>query len=211
VSRIALITVLWVAAGCGGGPSEVAVRNRVFYDWPSGGAASGQAGDFEQRYPPLDLSGMPPALEYVGVTVVRGGVHLSRPFDWHIREARNDPGRAFVQYISPRALSFAIYERSDAPDDLWRDVMSRYESDAASVGAKVVGHGVPVATSKGQGRAFSIERKVDSGKRGFMGYSREILLRGEHRVVLVQIVRQRPDLADVDDELMRVVSTLEVL
>jgi len=154
---------------------------------------------------------MPPALEYVGVTIVRGGVHLSRPIDWHIREARNDPGRAFIQYISPRALSFAIYERSDSDSDLWRDVMSRYENDAASVGAKIVGHGVPVATWKGQGRAYSVERKADSTKRGFVGYSREVLLRGEHRVVLVQIVRQRPDLSDIDDELMRVMSTLEVL
>jgi hypothetical protein len=153
----------------------------------------------------------PPAPEYVGVTVLRGGVHLSRPSDWHIREANNDPGRAFIQYISPRALSFALYERSDSPVDPWRDVMSRYEVDVSSVGAKITGRGVPVATWKGEGRAYSVERKVDSAKRAFVGYSREVLLRGEHRVVLVQIVRQRGALADIDDELMRVVSTLEVL
>jgi hypothetical protein len=211
-ANVKMSLVCCLAVGCGSGTPEVAAQNRVFYDWPSGGAAASAFGtEFEQRYPPLDFAGMPPRPEYIGVTVLRGGVHLSRPNDWHIREARNDPGRAFIQYISPRALSFALYERSDSPDDPWRDVMSRYENDVSSVGAKVTGRGVPVATWKGEGRAYSVERKVDSAKRAFVGYSREILLRGEHRVVLVQIVRQRGDLADIDDELMRVMSTLEVL
>jgi hypothetical protein len=205
-----LVALVFVAA-CGGGAPEIATKNKTFYDWPSGAAAGAFGSEFEQRYPPLDAAAMPPKLEYIGVTVVRGGVHLSRPFDWRIREGSNDPGRAFIQYISPRAWSFAIYERSDSPADAWRDVMSRYESDVASVGAKITGRGLPIATYIGQGRAYSVERKVDSSKRAFFGYSREILLRGEHRVVLVQVVRQRGEIADIDDELMRVITTLEVL
>jgi hypothetical protein len=202
---------LAAATACGGGAPEIATKNKTFYDWPSGAAAGAFGSEFEQRYPPLDAAAMPPQLEYIGVTIVRGGVHLSRPFDWHIREGSNDPGRAFIQYISPRAISFAVYERSDSPRDPWRDVMARYESDCASVGAKITGKGLPIATYIGQGRVYSVERKVDSAKRAFFGYSREILLRGEHRVVLVQVVRQRGDLADIDDELMRVINTLEAL
>ncbi len=202
-----------LAVGCGGGAPEIASQNKTFYDFPSAGAAGAQefGGEYEQKYPRLDLVGLPSQPEYVGVTVLRGGVHLSRPKDWRIREASNEPGRAFIQYISPRAISFAIYERSDSPTDLWRNVMSRYERDAASVGAKLTGRGVPYATWIGQGRAYSIERSADSSKRPFVGYSREILLRGDSRVVLVQIVRQRAELSDVDQELLRVVSTLEVL
>jgi hypothetical protein len=75
-------------------------------DWPRAGA------QYEQRYPPLDFAAGDAA--YLGVTVVRGGVRLSRPKSWALREASNEPGRAFIQYISPSAYSFAIYERPDA-------------------------------------------------------------------------------------------------
>jgi hypothetical protein len=206
-----LLSLVSLAVGCGGGAPEIATQNRVFYDWPSGAAASGFGSDYEKAYPRLDLSGIPSQLEYMGVTIVRGGVHLSRPKDWHIREARNDPGRAFIQYISPRALSFAIYEMPDSPSEPWREIESHFESDVASVGAKITGRGIPMATWIGQGRAYSVQRKVDSAKRAFTGYSREMLLRGEHRVVLVQIVQQRGELADIDQELLRVISTLEVI
>src|SRR5262245_4221701 len=104
-------------AGCGGAP-ESAAKNRTFYDWSvaSGGASAGQ---FEQRYPRLDFGEKPPNPEYIGVTIVRQGVHLSRPRNWMIREASNEPGRSFIQYTSPKAYSFGIYERPDSPTDLW--------------------------------------------------------------------------------------------
>jgi hypothetical protein len=201
--------VACVLLGCGGGVPEIASKNRTFYDF--GSASGSDAGDYEQRYPPLDLDSKDPNLEYIGVTIVRGGVHLSRPKDWRIREASNEPGHAYIQYISPRASSFAIYERSDSPDDLWRDVLERFESDAESVGAKITGKAVPIATLKGQGRIYSVQRKVDAAKRPFVARSREIILRGDHRVVLVQVVRERASQQELDRELMRAITTIEVL
>jgi hypothetical protein len=198
-------TVLMV--GCGGAP-ETAAKNRTFYDW-SAATSSSAAGQYEQRYPRLDFSGGDGA--YLGVTVVRGGVRLSRPKGWALREASNEAGRAFIQYISPSAYSFAIYERPDAPTDLWRDVLSRYEDDVTSVGAKIVGKRIPVATWRGQGRAYTVERSVEAVKKPYISRSREILLRGEHRIVLVQVVQQMEDLSSIDQELLRVVGSLEVL
>jgi hypothetical protein len=128
-----------------------------------------------------------------------------------VREASNEPGRSFIQYTSPKAYSFGIYERPESSRESWRDVLNRYEDDVASVGAKVVGRRVPVATSIGQGRAYTIERSVEAAKRPFTSHSREIVLRGDHRVVIVQVVYQGENLSAVDDELLRVVGTLEVL
>jgi hypothetical protein len=192
-----------------GGARDTAERNRTFYDWSSAGP--GTTAQFEQRYPPLDFAERPPNPEYMGVTIVRGGVRLSRPKEWMVREASNEPARAYIQYTSPNAYSFGIYERPDSPQDLWLDILTRYEDDVASVGAKAIGKRVPVATWRGQGRAYSIERKVEAAKRPFISRSREIVLRGEHRVVIVQIVHDGEDLAGVDAELARVIGTLEVL
>jgi len=202
----------WLVAGCGGAP-ETASKNSTFYDWATGGAAaSAAAGEqFEQRYPPLDLAETQPNPEYVGVTVVRGGVHLSRPKNWHVREAGNDPGHSYIQYISPKAYSFGVYELPDSPSDSWRDVLSRYEDDVTAAGAQIVGRRVPMATWRGQGRAFSIERKVDAAKRPLVSHSREFVLRGDHRIVIVQVVHEGENLSALDEELIRVVRTFEVL
>jgi hypothetical protein len=196
-------------ASCGGAPDS-AQRNRTFYDWSTAGPGA-TAAQFEQRYPPLDLAEKQPNPEYIGVTIVRGGVRLSRPREWMIREASNEPGRAYIQYTSPNAYSFGIYERPDSPSDLWLDILTRYEDDVASVGAKAVGKRVPVATWRGQGRAYSIERKVEAAKRPLISRSREVVLRGDHRIVIVQIVHDGEDLSGIDAELARVVGTLEVL
>jgi hypothetical protein len=198
-----------LSCGGSGAPPDSATKNRVFYDWA---AASGDGADqYEKHWPPLDLAESPTNMEFMGVTIVRGGVHLSRPKGWMIREASNEPGHAFIQYVSPRAFSFAIYERVDAPTDLWRDVLNRYEDDVAAVGAKISGKRVPMATLLGQGRSFTVERKVDAAKRPFISHSREFIVRGDHRLVLVQIVNSGEDLSAVDAEIMRAVSTLEVL
>jgi hypothetical protein len=197
------------AAACGG-PSEGATKNRVFYDWTVPTGESGSK-EFEERYPPLDLAAQDPRPEYVGVTILRRGIHLSKPKNWRLRDASNQPGQAYVGYISPNAYSFAIYERPESPSDPWRDMLKRYEDDAQSVGAKIVGKRVPIATGIGQGRAFSVERDVEAAKRPLVSHSREYLVRGESRVVVVQIVYQGDDLSQVDPELLRVVDTLEVL
>jgi hypothetical protein len=211
LSRSALILIGCgcLVAGCGGAP-DTATKNRTFYDWAVA-SGSGSAGQFEQRYRPLDLAEASPKPEYIGVTVLRGGVHLSRPKGWMLREAGNEPGQSFIQYISPRAYSFGLYERPDAPTELWRDVLNRYEDDVASVGAKIVGRRVPIATWRGQGRAYTVERNVEAAKRPLVSHSREIVLRGEHRILVVQIVHEGEDLSAIDQELMRVINTLEVL
>ncbi len=202
--------MLSLALGACGGPSEGATKNRVFYDWT---VATGEAGskEFEEHYPPLDLAAQDPSPEYVGVTVLRRGIHLSKPKNWLLRDASNQPGQAYVGYISPNAYSFAIYERPESPADPWRDMLKRYEDDAQSVGAKIVGKRVPIAVGIGQGRAFSVQRSVEAAKRPLVSRSREYLVRGEGRVVVVQIVYEGDDLAQVNPELLRVVDTLEVL
>ena len=195
--------------GCSGA-SETATQNRTFYDWAAATEA-GAASAFEQRYPPLDRAAEPPKPEYLGYTVLRSGVHVSRPKDWMLRDADNTPGQAHIQYISPRAYSFAVYERPESPRALWRDVLQRYEDDVQSEGAKIVGRRVPIASLRGQGRAYTVERTVEAPKAPLISRSREILMRGESRVVLVQIVFEGENLEAVDEELLRVVNTLEVL
>lgn len=196
-------------AGCGG-PSEGATKNRTFYDWT---VATGDGGskEFEERYPPLDFAAQEQNPEYLGVTVLRRGIHLSKPKNWLLRDASNQPGQAYIGYVSPNAYSFAIYERPEYAGDAWRDMLKRYEDDAQSVGAKVAGKNVPIATGIGQGRAFSVERKVEAAKKPLVSHSREYLVRGESRVVIVQIVYEGDDLSQVNPELLRVVDTLEVL
>ena len=193
---------------CSGAP-EIAAKNRTFYDWAAATGADGAAA-FEQRYPPLDLAEQPPRPEYIGVTVLRGGVHLSRPKDWVMRDADNAPGQAHVQYVSPNAYAFSLYERPESPGELWHDVMSRYAEDVQSLGAKIVGGAVPMATQRGQGRVYTVERTVEAAKRPLVSRSREFLVRGDSRVVLVQLVVESGDLPAVDEELLRVINTLEV-
>jgi hypothetical protein len=210
MDRAWIVCGLLMITGCGGAP-DTAAKNRTFYDWSVASAGGASAGQFEQRYPPLDLAEKAPSPEFVGYTVVNGGVHLSRPKNWIVREATNEPGRAYIQYTSPKAYSFGIYERPESSKEQWRDVLNRYEDDVASVGAKVVGRRVPVATAIGQGRAYTVERSVEAAKRPFTSHSREIVLRGDHRIVVVQVVYQGENLSAVDDELLRVIGTLEVL
>ncbi|HET7538599.1 MAG TPA: hypothetical protein VFK05_01960 [Polyangiaceae bacterium] len=208
--RWLLLPLALSVAACGGG-SASASKNRTFYDWAVATAGGEAAQAFEQRYPPLDLGAAAPNPEYLGYTVLLGGVHLSRPKTWMLRDGNNVPGQAFVRYVSPKAYSFALYERPESPSELWRDVMKRFEDDARASGAKIVGKRVPMSTALGQGRAYSVERSVDAPKRPLMSRSRELLIRGEHRVILAQIVYEGDGLESLDDELLRVISTLEIL
>jgi len=204
-----LMVASQLLSGCGG-PSEGATKNRTFYDWT---VATGDAGakEFEERYPPLDLAAQEPNPEYVGVTVLRRGIHLSKPKNWLLRDASNQAGQAYVGYISPNAYSFAIYERPEYAGDPWRDMLKRYEDDAQAVGAKITGKRVPIAVGIGQGRAYSVERSVEAAKRPLTSRSREYLVRGNSRVVVVQVVYEGDDLSQVNPEILRVIDTLEVL
>lgn len=205
-----LALVAPLLGACGGGPAPIATQNRVFYDWAVPTESAG-AKEFEERYPPLDLAVADPFPEYVGVTVLRSGIHLSKPKNWILRDASNQPGQAYVGYISPNAYSFAVYERPESPATPWLDMMKRYEDDTASLGAKILGRRVPVATGVGQGRAYDVIRNVEAAKSPLESRSREYLVRGASRVVLVQIVYEGDDLTLVNPELLRVVDTLEVL
>lgn len=204
-----MLFVLGAFALACGGPPPSATKNRTFYDWA---VATGEGAQdaFEMPYPPLDLVEQSPLPAYVGVSVLRGGVRLSKPSNWKMRDAGNVPGQAYLSYISPNAYSFALYERPDSPRDPWRDVLGRFEADTKTLGARIVSRRVPVSTGVGQGRAYTVEREVEAAKRPLVSRSREYLVRGETRIVLVQIVHQG-EIAEVDDELLRVIDTLEVL
>jgi hypothetical protein len=110
--------------------------------------------------------------------------------------------------VSPRGYSFAIYETSDAPTDSWHDILQRYEVDVAAAGAKAVGQRIAVATGANQGRAYTIERKVEAVQA--KSRSREMLLRGDRKVVLVQIVTEEEGLSRISQELLEVLNHLEV-
>jgi hypothetical protein len=211
VRRSLLLYFSILATACGGGGSAGASKNRTFYDWAVATSGGQAAQAFEQRYPPLDLSAASSTPEYLGYTVLLGGVHLSRPKTWMLRDGNNSPGQAFVRYVSPKAYSFALYERPESPSELWADVMKRFEDDTRSSGAKIVGKRIPMSTALGQGRAYSIERSVEAPKRPLLSHSREVLIRGEHRIILAQIVYDGDSLESVDDELLRVIATLEIL
>jgi len=208
--RWLLLPLALFAVACGGG-SAAAAKNRTFYDWAVATSGPEGAGAFERRYPPLDASAAASSPEYLGYTVLLGGVHLSRPKTWMLRDGNNSPGQAFVRYVSPKAYSFALYERPESPSELWRDVMQRFENDTRSLGAKIIGQHIPISTALGQGRAYTIERSVEAPKRPLRSRSREVLIRGEHRIILAQIVFEGEGLESADDELLRVMSTLEIL
>ncbi len=196
-------------AGCGGGPPPLALENRTFYQYDDQPSASG-SNPFERPYPPLDQkagNGLP---EYVGVSILGGSVRLSRPAGWRIRRASLSATRRYVEYVSPNEYLFAIYERTDAPQDPWRDVLGRYEEDAKAKGATLLGSRVPVATWNAQGREYIVRRTVKGQRGAFANVSREVLLRNDHRVELVEVVHQGESIAPIGGELLRVMETLDV-
>jgi len=198
-----------VVGGCSSGPAPVAFENRTFYNYGFGGGPA-DASAFEKAYPPLDYEEKAPNPQYIGVCVLGGHVCLSKPKNWVIRSANNQVGSRFIEYVSPNEYIFAIYERSDPPDELWRDVMARYEDDVKKVGAELIGDRVPIATWNAQGRAYTVRRPVAAAKQPYINMSREFLLRTDSRVVLAQIVHQGESIAPVSDELYRTVQTLQI-
>ncbi len=203
-----------LAIGCGGGndkaPPVAATERQVFYknDDLAMGTAAGAA---EVPYPPLDQAARGGLPEYIGVAILGGTVHLSRPKNWTIRRTSSARERRFIEYDSPNAYIFAIYERTDSPVDSWRDVMDRYEDDAKSAGAELVAGRVPMATGNAQGRAYAMRRKIRGQKAPYTTFTREVLLRSEHRIDLVEIAHQGESLVGIGDEMLRVMETLELL
>jgi hypothetical protein len=199
---------LLVTTACGGGSGA----SRTVFD-PTGGIAPVDVtanADLEHRYPPLDSPEVPGSLGWIGVSVLHDGVTLARPRQWSVRDASLEPRHSYIRYVSPNAYSFAIYERSDGAGEGWDDILQRYEGDVAASGAKIIGGHIATATHANQAREYTIERKIDA-KPPVVSRSRELLVRGEHRIVLVQIVTDDESLSRIAGELLDVLNRLEVL
>jgi hypothetical protein len=162
----------------------------------------------ERPLPSLNVAISKASEPLMGVSILNDAIRFSRPAHWMIRDASNESGHQFIRYVSPRAYSFAIYETNDSPGDSWRDILERYEVDVAAAGAKVTGGRVAVATGTNQGRAYTIDRKVEATQA--RSRSREILLRGDRKVVLVQVVTEEEGLSRISDELVEILKRLEV-
>jgi hypothetical protein len=212
-SALGLTTALVLGAcslcACGGTPEKVAFENKVFYQYDTLNPAQA-AKSLETHYPPLDKGETPPLPEYMGMSVLGDVVHISRPKDWVIRAGSLNPEHRYIEYVSPNEYMVAVYELVESPLNVWLDVMGRYEQQAKKSGADLLGQRVPMATTNSQGRGYLVRRPVPAAKGPLINYSNEYLLRGEHRIVLLQIVHHDMNLAPLDAELRRVVETLEV-
>lgn len=195
-------------AGCGGGVDAVAEQNRTFYAYDT---ASRELIDlFERPYPPLDRQLDAPHPEYRGVSVLNGRVHLSRPTEWLLRKASNEPGHRYVQYVSPKEYVFAVYEWPDHADAPWREVLTRYEDAAKASKAELIEQRFPMATWNGQARAYVVRRRVAAAKQPYVNTSLELLTRNDRRIMLVQIVHQGESLSPLTVDLLRVIETLQL-
>lgn len=193
--------------GCASGPDPVAFKNKTFYEYGSGQEGHVSRDAFEKRYPPLDIDDK----GFIGVEVLTGVVRFSRPGSWVIRHASVMPEQRYIEYVSPSQVMLTIYERVESPSDLWRDLMGRFEKELEKDGGKVIGKPVPFATFNAQGRQYVVERGIAAPKTPFINRSREILLRSDHRIVLVQIVHQGDNLGHLSDELVPVLASMQVL
>jgi hypothetical protein len=211
-ASLVLFLCAWASSACGpSAPPPNALENRTFYHYDDLVAKGG--GSIERLYPPLDKPAEPGLPAYLGVSLFDGAVHLSRPVDWKIRRIGITPERRFVEYVSPNAYLFAIYERTDSPADPWREVLGRYEEDAKASNAEIVAGRVPVATWNAQGREYLVRRKVKGQRGPYQSRSREVVLRSPRRVDLLEIVQTAgadQSTPEADKELLRVLETFEL-
>jgi hypothetical protein len=89
--------------------------------------------------------------------------------------------------------------------------LKRYEDDTEAQGGEFMGKGVPLSTFDSQARAYDVRRGVPAGSEPFVSFSREYVLRSDHRVILVQIVRPREDFGEAEAELLDFVKSIRVL
>jgi hypothetical protein len=195
-----------LAAGCGGSPTAPA-QDQIFY--LHGGGVIDKNQSWETYFKQLDLPANERVPRVVGVGVLHGDVRLGRPIDWYVRAADNSPQHRFISYQSPRQFIFSIYERIDSPEDTWPDVERRYEADVTAQGSQILAGRMPVATANTQGRAYMLKTKVPA-KPEYLNNSREVLIRGPHRLMLVQVVHTSEDVSSIDDELASVLKSITV-
>lgn len=206
-SSALLLFSSFLPLGCASGPVPEAFNNEVFYASRDRASAS-TLSLFETPYPPFNLPEREPG--YIGVKVIGGHVKLSRPRNWVIREASNRPHDRYIEYASPNQYVVAVYERLESPSDPWRIVLERYEKDLEDTGARALGKAVPVASFFSQGRAYTVERPVMAPKTPLVAHSREYLMRGDHRIVLVQIVHPRERIDPIAGELVHFLDAISV-
>lgn len=193
-------------AGCGGSPTAPA-QDQVFY--LHGGGVVDRNFSWETYFQPLDLPATERVPRIVGVGVLRGDVRLGRPIDWYVRAADLTPHHRFISYQSPRQFIFSIYERIDSPEDTWTNVERRYEADVASQGSQILAGRMPVATANTQGREYFIKTKVPA-KPEYQNYAREVLIRGDRRLMLVQVVHTGESVEPIADEIAAVMKSITV-
>src|SRR5262249_55925003 len=153
----------------------------------------------ETYFNPLDLQATERTPRIVGVGVLHGDVRLGRPIDWYVRQGDNTPQHRLISYQSPRQFLFSIFERVDSPEETWTDVERKFEPDAAPEGSITLAGRMPVATANTQGRAYLIKTRVPS-KPEYLNYAHEILIRGDHRLMMVQIVHGE-NIEAIEDEI----------
>jgi len=202
---LASLALFVPAVGCKGGPPPAAAENHTFYQYDD--QPGGTTSAFETPYPSLDYKDG--NVEYIGVSILGGTVHFSRPKNWIIRRASLTAQKRFIEYVSPHQYIFSVYERLDFPSDTWTEVLTRYEEDAKTSGAEVIAGRVPVASLSAQGREYVIKRNVKASKAPYTNYSRELIMRSSNRYELVEIVHQGESVAPVVRELLRVVDTFQ--
>jgi hypothetical protein len=190
-------------AGCGGSPTAPA-QDQTFY--LHGSSVVDKTSSFETYFKPLDATSTERTPRIVGVGVLSGDVRLGRPIDWYIRSADNSPQHRFISYQSPRQFLFSIFERIDSPEETWTDVERRYEADVATEGSTILAGRMPVATANTQGRAYIVKTKVPA-RPEYQGYAHEVLIRGEHRLMLVQIIHGE-NAEPIEDEVNAVLKSI---
>jgi hypothetical protein len=203
-----LVLLTMASVGCSSGPAPVAYENRTFYEYGLGPGID--PGAFEKHYPPLDLAAKEQTPEYMGVSILGGQVRISRPKNWIIRTAGNQPNQHYIQYVSRNQYLVAIWERPDFSSDLWRDVLTRYQQSIKDAGGEVIGGPIPIATGNAQGRAYVIKKIIPAAKGPLSNGIREYVIRGSNKIILMQIVHPDGELPDLSTELLRVLTTLEV-
>jgi hypothetical protein len=200
----ALAALALPALGCGSSPTA---RDEVFYLHATSVAVERRT-TWEVSFKPLDRPASERVPRVVGVGVMGSDVRMGRPIDWTVRAADYTPARRFISYQSPRQFLFSIYERIDSPGDRWTDVLRRYEADVEEQGSQIVAARMPVATANTQGRSYLLRTRVPA-KPDFQSYAHEILIRGDHRVLLVQIIHGE-SIEAIAPEVVAVLSSMTV-
>jgi hypothetical protein len=200
----AALAALGALAGCGGTPTAPR-QDEVFY--LHGAGIIDRNYSYEVYFPPLDAPAVERVPRVVGVGILEGDVRIGRPIDWYIRAADYTRESRFISYQSPRQFLFSIFERIDSPEDPWPDVLQRYEQDLEDQGGQVIAARGPIATANAQGRTYFVRTKI-AAKPPYEAFAHEILVRSEHRVLLVQIVHQQNVESSIDEMMAAVRSMI---